>query len=122
MNKKNLAQSTAPPAVQHRKDLESECIVQHKDDLCPEEDTEEVLYGDGLSSDDSAGELLYGDVVACTCGAQGRAHKRECPMNSRQYFSGSVLEPDAVLNASTAKVLERKRGLHRNSGHLKASV
>ncbi len=62
LNKKNLSYSAIPPAaVQHKKDLASDDIVQHKDDLCPHEDREESLYSDGLSSDGSAGESSSGE-------------------------------------------------------------
>ncbi len=110
LNMKNLPKSAVPPAA-----------VRRKRDVSTDEDTEEALYSHGLSSDDSAGESSYrecydsdesvrysswsdDDVVQCTCGAEGRAHKRGCPMNSRQYFCG------ATSSDSTAKV-PVKRGL-----------
>ena len=43
---------------------------------------------DGDSSDSEEIEL-----VSCTCGAEGRAHKRGCPLSYRNRLSGRTLFP-----------------------------
>ena len=40
---------------------------------------------DGGSSDS--------ETISCTCGAEGRAHKRDCPLSSRNCMSGRTLFP-----------------------------
>ena len=32
-------------------------------------------------------------INSCTCGAEGRAHKRDCPLSSRKRMSGRTLFP-----------------------------
>ena len=32
-------------------------------------------------------------ITQCTCGADGRAHKKDCPMNLRHHYPGRTLFP-----------------------------
>ena len=45
------------------------------------------------SDDAMTGVDTDDDVCQCTCGAQGRAHKRNCPMSSRGRYPGRALFP-----------------------------
>ena len=63
-----------------------------------EADVGSTLSEDALSvvrcSDDAmTGVDTDDDVCQCTCGAQGRAHKRNCPMSSRGRYPGRALFP-----------------------------
>ena len=45
-------------------------------------------------SDDAMTDVVTdADVCECTCGAEGRAHKRNCPMSSRGRYPGRALFP-----------------------------
>ena len=45
--------------------------------------------GEGISDGGSSDS----ETISCTCGAEGRAHKRDCPLSSRNRMSGPTLFP-----------------------------
>ena len=62
------------------------------DELIADSESDEVMSdsvslesGEGINSSES--EVIF----SCTCGAEGRAHKRDCPLSSRNHSSGRTL-------------------------------
>ena len=58
--------------------------------------------GDDMSNGGSSDS----ETISCMCGAEGRAHKRDCPLSSRNRMSGCTLfpassEPEAHTEPST---------------------
>ena len=62
----------------------------------------------GASSDSCASEESV--FTLCTCGAEGRAHKKGCPQNSRKLYSGRTLfsETSSLLRVSSPKATGSK--------------
>ena len=61
--------------------------------------------GSDLSSDMWCLEDGIIDMVSmtqCTCGADGRAHKKDCPMNSRHHYPGHTLFPPPGSDVGTS--------------------
>ena len=72
---------------------------------CLESDEE---MSSGFSTDASLDEwYLDDDIISgalCTCGADGRAHKKDCPMNSRKRHPGRALFPSPSKESSPMPV------------------
>ena len=49
--------------------------------------------GEESSEAMSDGDSSDSESISCTCGAEGRAHKRDCPLSSRNRMSGRTLFP-----------------------------
>ena len=77
--------------------------------LIPDSESDETMSVSDLleSGDDmSNGGSSDSETISCTCGAEGRAHKRDCPLSSRNRMSGCTLfpapsEPEAHTEPST---------------------
>ena len=52
-------------------------------------DRDSLESGEDISGSDSSDSV----IITCTCGAEGRAHKRDCPLSSRNRMSGRTLFP-----------------------------
>ena len=86
--------------------------LPHKDDASPpHSDLDNNLSPaghDNYSSDESestsSDDWCYEDDIIssdmCVCGALGRAHKRDCPMSSRNSFPTEVYSTDSRLSQS----------------------
>ena len=50
--------------------------------------------------DDTLSDVCDDDSLAsmCTCGAAGRAHKRDCPMSSQQRYPAHACFPQGVVS------------------------
>ena len=77
----------------------------------------ESAYDNSVLSDVSDMSCLEEDIidivsgVQCTCGAEGRAHKKGCPMNSRNRYPGRALfptMPDGSLEPPADKCIPRE--------------
>ena len=75
------------------------------DEMIPDSEamSESVLLESG--EDMSDGDSSDSETITCTCGAEGRAHKRDCPLSSRNRMSGRTLfpapsEPEAQADPS----------------------
>ena len=85
-------------------DFDGECIVYTAKD----EDSD-----DELTSSDSNLEEDYlednDDEPECTCGAEGRAHKSDCPLNPRFLYQAKPAASTPVRPPSSTPFKDRKR-------------
>ena len=71
----------------HTVNSEDELIASSEsDETVSDRDSLESSEGTCISDSDSV-------IITCTCGAGGRAHKRDCPLSSRNRMSGRTLFP-----------------------------
>ena len=65
------------------------------EEVVPASESGEALSDSDLleSSEMSDSDSSDSESMSCTCGAEGRAHKRDCPLSSRNRMSGRTLFP-----------------------------
>ena len=69
----------------HTVNSEDELIASSEsDETVSDRDSLESSEGTCISDSDSV-------IITCTCGAEGRAHKRDCPLSSRNRMFGRTL-------------------------------
>lgn len=71
----------------------------HDDELIAYSESDEAMSdrdslesGEDISDSDSSDSV----IITCTCGVEGRAHKRDCPLSSRNRMSGHTLFPATI--------------------------
>ena len=78
-------------------------------DLEHESASDNSVLSDVSCLEDDIIDIVSG--VQCTCGAEGRAHKKGCPMNSRNHYPGRALfptMPDGSLEPPADKCIPRE--------------
>ena len=70
---------------------ENSDVIYYSEDF--PSDAESVLTPTGDSSWCFEDDIISG--IICLCGAQGRAHKKECPLNTQNRYVGCTLFPKA---------------------------
>ena len=104
LNEKNQKSDVSVPSknqkggvsVDDRASENSDVIYYSEDSLSDAESIslkESVPTPTGDSSWCFEDDIISG--IICLCGAQGRAHKKECPLNSRNRYIGCTLFPKA---------------------------
>ena len=87
--------------VNQRKEKESGLIAHSESDEAMS-DRDSLESGEDISDSDSSNSV----IITCTYGAEGRAHKRDCPLSSRNRMSGRILF--AAPNEPKAQAAPRK--------------
>ena len=97
---------------------EGDVVYTAKDRDTDDADTRTVLSDDELSFSDSSLEedyledsMIYDDddKPECTCGAEGRGHKRECPLNPHCLYQAKPATSTPVRLPTSASFKDRKR-------------
>ena len=69
----------------------------------------------------NSGDWCFEDDIicgrSCTCGAVGRAHKRDCPLSSRHLYGGRTLFSGSSGSADSGAVPEVSSGSTRLGKH-----
>ena len=93
-------------------------VYTAKDQDTDDADTRTMLSDDELSFSDSSLEedyledsMIYDDdeEPECTCGAEGRGHKRECPLNPYCLYQAKPATSTPVRPPTSAPFKDRKR-------------
>ena len=70
-------------------------------------DTESISLKDSVPTPTGDSSWCFEDDIIsgniCVCGALGRAHKKDCPLNSRNHYIGCTLFPKASSDDSGKK-------------------
>ena len=97
---------------------EGDVVYTAKDQDTDDADTRTMLSDDELSFSDSSLEedyledsMIYADddKPECTCGAEGRGHKRDCPLNPHCLYQAKPATSTPVRLPTSAPFKDRKR-------------
>ena len=89
-------------------------VPAHVDCSEHSESGEEIMCTDSDTDESSDIGCPDDDIISgasCTCGAGGRAHKKNCPMNSRKRYPGHALFPPPGNTESSPMPIESDGGL-----------
>ena len=89
-------------------------VYTAKDQDTDDADTRTMLSDDELSFSDSSLEedsmiYDYDEEPECTCGAEGRGHKRECPLNPHCLYQAKPAASTPVRPPTSTPFKDRKR-------------
>ena len=95
---------------------EGDVVYTAKDQDTDDADTRTMLSDDELSFSDSSLEedyledsMIYDDEPECTCGAKGRGHKRDCPLNPHCLYQAKPATSTSVRLPTSAPFKDRKQ-------------